>query len=86
VTGPGAAQVLRLDESRLVFRVGRPGTYRVATTWSPYWRTYAVCVSKGPRDMLLVTATRAGRVALGFDIGAMRLLHTLVDSDGRRCA
>jgi hypothetical protein len=86
VTGPGAPRVLRLDETHLVLRVGRPGTYRVATSWSPYWRIHVGCVAKSAAGMLLVTTQRAGRITVSFDVGAMRLLRTLVDSDGRRCA
>jgi len=85
VTGPGTARVLRLDQAKLVLRVGRSGTYRVALSWSPYWRPSEGCVSQGPAEMLLVTVPRAGRVTLSFGVGAMRVLHTLVDSDGRRC-
>jgi hypothetical protein len=85
VTGPGTARVLRLDETQLVLGVGRPGTYRVALNWSPYWRPSEGCVSQSPAGTLLATVPRAGRVTLSFDVGAMRLLRTLVDSDGRRC-
>jgi hypothetical protein len=32
-----------------------------------------------------VTTRRAGRVVVSFDVGAMQLLRTFVDSDRRRC-
>ena len=37
VTGPARAQVLALRTSSIAFRVSRPGTYRVAIRYTPYW-------------------------------------------------
>ncbi len=49
VVGPGLASVEWLWPARAVFVVDKPGTYRVALRWSPYWRTRQGCVSRGTR-------------------------------------
>jgi hypothetical protein len=85
VTGPGRARVLRLTEARIVLQVGRPGWYRVAVGYSPYWRTLQGCLAETRDGMLRLAVPRAGRVVLGFDVAASRLLEALVDSDSRRC-
>ncbi len=85
VTGSGAARVLALGEARLVLQLARPGRYRVAVGYSPYWRTRQGCVDESSDGMLRLSVPRSGRVVLTFDVAAGRLLHTLVDSDSRRC-
>ena len=47
VTGPGRAVVLTLGRNRITVELARPGRYRVATNWSPYWTTGAGCLSRG---------------------------------------
>jgi hypothetical protein len=74
VTGPGPVYVRELTRSRLVMRLGRRGTYRVALRHSPYWRSSAGCLSKGVDGMLRLTVMRPGTVTLAFDVGARRAL------------
>ena len=77
VTGPGPALVRELTRSRLVVRLGRRGTYRVAVRHSPYWRTSRGCLSRGTDGMLRVTVLRPGTVRLRFDVDAGRALAAL---------
>lgn len=77
VTGPGPAHVRALTRSRLVVRLGRRGTYRVALRHSPYWRSSRGCLSRGVDGMLRLTVMRPGPVQLRFDVDAGRALAAL---------
>ena len=50
-SGPG--NVLSFDQSRLTFTVCEAGRYRIATSWSPYWRVPAAA-SNGTQDGMTV--------------------------------
>jgi hypothetical protein len=75
VTGPGRPAVLALGESRLLIRVSRGGSYRVAVRWSPYWRASTGCLARGRGGMLSLRTPKAATVRLAFDVNASRLLH-----------
>jgi hypothetical protein len=75
VTGPGRPAVLALGESRLLIRVSRGGSYRVAVRWSPYWRASTGCLARGRGGMLSLRTPTAATVRLAFDVNASRLLH-----------
>ncbi|MGZ4439492.1 MAG: hypothetical protein ACXVZN_03855 [Gaiellaceae bacterium] len=77
VTGPGKARVVRLTQSHALLRLGRPGTYRVAIRYSPYWKASTGCVWNGSDGMMRLVAPRAGTVTLGFDVDARRVMTTL---------
>ena len=70
VTGSSGARVVRLDEAGLTIAVRRPGTYRIATRYSPYWRTSAGCVARTPSGMTQVTVRRGGVVRLTMEVTA----------------
>jgi len=74
VTGPGPVYVRALTHRRLVVRLARRGTYRVALRHSPYWRSSAGCLSRGADGMLRLTVMRPATVTLGFDVDAGRAL------------
>jgi hypothetical protein len=73
VAGPGRPTVLALRESRLVLRVARGGTYRVAVRWSPYWHASTGCLSRGDSGMLQLRAGGPATVRIGFDVDATSL-------------
>lgn len=77
VTGPGRAVVLELGRSRLVMRLARRGTYRVAVRHSPYWRASSGCLARGADGMVRLTVARPATVRLGFDVDASRALAAL---------
>jgi hypothetical protein len=77
VTGPGRATVLALDRSRLVIRLPRSGTYRVAVRHSPYWHASSGCLSRGTDGMVRLTVGAAAKVTLAFDVDASRALAAL---------
>jgi hypothetical protein len=68
VTGPGLATVLWLWPSRMVLAVDKPGRYRIALQWSPYWRSTQGCISRGHDGMVRLTALHAGLVDLSFKL------------------
>ena len=77
ITGPGRPKVLALRESRVVVRVARGGTYRLALRWSPYWHASTGCLA-GTHDGMLQLRTRmAATVRIAFDVDAGSLLDTL---------
>src|SRR5438477_636706 len=70
LTGPGPSRVLSLKRSRVALRVGRPGLYRLAVRWSPYWHASSGCVLRGSDGMIRLPLARAGHVSLRFQVNA----------------
>jgi hypothetical protein len=77
VTGPGRPALLALRESRLLVRVTRGGTYRVAVHWSPYWHASTGCVAPTRGGMLRLHTRAAATIRINFDVDASRLLDAL---------
>ena len=77
VTGRAPALVLSLTQTRVVLTLSRPGAYRIAIRYSPYWAASAGCVTAGPDRMIRFVAPRAGTVTLSFVVSAERALSTL---------
>lgn len=75
VTGPGHPALLALGESRLLVRVSRGGTYRIAVRWSPYWRASAGCLARTPDGMLRLYTRGAATVRVVFDVDGAALLE-----------
>ena len=86
VSGPGGARVLSLRNSRMVLRVDRPGRYRVAVRYSPYWRPSIGCVERTRDGMIRLAVPRAGAVRLRFDVDAESALSVLAGGPSRACA
>jgi hypothetical protein len=80
LTGPGRARVLSLTTSRVVLLIGRPGLYRLAVRWSPYWNASTGCVVRGNDGMIRLSARKAGRVSLRFQVQAEQALQVLAGS------
>jgi hypothetical protein len=77
VTGPDRPTLLALHESRLVVRIRRGGTYRVAVRWSPYWRASAGCLLRTREGMLRLRTRAAAEVRITFDVDPSGLLNAL---------
>lgn len=86
VTGPGSARVLALEQDRITVALGRPGRYRIATNWSPYWRAGAGCVWKGADGTVRLAIARAGVVRLELSVNARGALAALEGGSKPRCA
>jgi len=86
VTGPGSARVLALEQNGITLALGRPGRYRVAINWSPYWHTAAGCLSRASDGTVQLTAARAGTVRLDLSVNAQGALAALEGRSKPRCA
>jgi hypothetical protein len=86
VTGPGRATVLAFRESRLLLRVSRAGTYRVAVRWSPYWAASSGCLTRGQDGMLRLRSPGPATVWVRFDVDARSLLHAFAEPRRAFCA
>lgn len=74
VTGPGRPALLMLGGSRLVVRVSRRGTYRIAVRWSPYWRASTGCLTRTADGMLRLDTPGAAVIRIVFDVDGAGLL------------
>ncbi len=86
ITGPGRGRVLTMSESRIVLRVFRPGTYRLAVRFSRYLTPSVGCAVRGPDGMIRLSLPRAGLVRLAFAPDAGRALAALTGHAARSCA
>jgi hypothetical protein len=77
ITGPGRPRVLALRESRLLVRVTRGGTYRVAVRWSPYWHASTGCLARTRGGMFRLRTHGAATVRIVFDVDATSMLDAL---------
>ena len=85
VTGPGAPRVVKLGLTSITIAVHRPGRYRLAVRYSPYWSAgEAACVGASADRMTDVYARKAGLVRLRFAVSASRALSA-VAGDERSC-
>jgi hypothetical protein len=80
VTGPGRPRVLALRNSSLVLALHRPGSYRVALRYSPYWAARGACISRAADGMVDLTVRRPGTLRLQFAVTASRALGTMTGS------
>ncbi len=86
VTGPGSPRILNLGQTSATLALDRPGRYRVAINWSPYWRTTAGCLSRAADGTVQLTAARSGVVRLDLSINAQGALAALGGDSKPRCA
>jgi hypothetical protein len=74
VTGPGRPALLTLGGSRLLVRVTRRGTYRIAVRWSAYWRASTGCLTRTSNGMVRLVTPGAAVVRIVFDVDGAGLL------------
>jgi len=86
VTGPGSPRILNLGQTSATLALDRPGRYRVAINWSPYWRTTAGCLSRTADGTVQLTAAQSGVVRLDLSINAQGALAALGGDSKPRCA
>ena len=78
VTGPAHAEVVDIGQGHMLLRLERPGSYRIAVRYSPYWRSDAGCFSSGQDKMIRFQARRSGLMRLQFRVGAKRAFAAVV--------
>lgn len=86
LTGPGYPRILALTETHIRIRLTRPGRYRLAVRYSPYWRTSGACVESQPDGMTALVSQRAGVVSLVFDVTIRRAIAALRGASTQTCA
>jgi hypothetical protein len=83
IAGPGRPEVSVLRESRLLLRVTRGGTYRVAVRWSPYWRASTGCLARTRGGLLLLRTRDAATVRIALDVDAVSLVDAFAGTTPR---
>ena len=73
-SGAAPATVLRLTGTRLVVELSRPGQYRLAVRYSPYWHADGACLILRKDGMTTIAARHAGRLELSFRVNAASAL------------
>jgi hypothetical protein len=77
ITGAASARVVALTQQRLRVELSRPGRYRLAIRYSPYWQAHGACITEGRDGMTVLAARRSGLFDLAFDVNAGRVLASL---------
>jgi hypothetical protein len=70
LTGPAPARVLRLTATRVVVELPRPGRYRLAVRFSPFWHAKAACLTRSADGMTTITPRHSGTLQLAFRVNA----------------
>jgi hypothetical protein len=86
VTGPGRTDVLTFEHSRITFTVAAAGRYRIATSWSPYWKVSRGCLERDQAGMTVLVVPEPGTVTMRFTLKARQALATLAGRSTRTCA
>lgn len=79
VVGPDHPAVTRLTQSSIDLRVRRPGRYRVALHYSPYFVVRGACIRRTRAGMILLDVRHAGTLRIAFRLSLERALATLAD-------
>ena len=85
LTGPAPARVLKMTGSRVLVDLSRPGRYRLAVRYSPYWNAENACLARAADGMTTIEARRPGELQLAFRVSAASALAAVVGDDKRAC-
>jgi hypothetical protein len=80
------ARVLALGYTTIRLAVPRAGAYRLAVTYTPYWRSRAGCLQRSPDGMTELVVHRPGTVLLRFVVTPGRALETIAGRSTGRCS
>jgi len=86
VTGPGSPRVLNLGQTSVTLALDRPGRYRIAINWSPYWSTAVGCLARASDGTVQLTGARPGIARLDLSVNAQGALAALGGGRKPRCA
>jgi hypothetical protein len=81
ILGPGRASVLALDETHVRLRLPGRGTYRLAISYSPYWRASSGCLEPSRDGMIRLRVARAAVVRLVFVVNASRAFSAVTGDE-----
>ena len=85
VTGPSPSRVVALKEAGMTLSLSRPGTYRIAIRYTPYWHVSSGCVWAGQDKMIRLKAARAGLIKMSFLIDTSRVLTEMTGGRTKPC-
>ena len=77
VTGPGHPRVDALGDSTLTLTLDRPGTYRIAMSYTPYLAAPGTCITETSGGLIELHARKAGNVRLAFAVTPSRAFAAL---------
>jgi hypothetical protein len=86
ISGPAKARVLALTQSGVLLEVKRPGTYRLALRYSPYWRLSRGCLTQGEDGMISLVLRRTGTFRARFEFTAEAAVNSVTGAHPLRCA
>ncbi|MGZ4396349.1 MAG: hypothetical protein ACXVZ2_13415, partial [Gaiellaceae bacterium] len=85
LTGPWPADVLKMTASRVLVDLSRPGRYRLAVRYSPYWHAEDACLARAADGMTTIEARRPGELQLSFRVSASSALAAVVGNGNQAC-
>jgi hypothetical protein len=85
LTGTAPAKVVKLYGERVIVSLGRPGRYRLAVRYSPYWHAEGACLSRNADGMISIASPRGGRFELSFQVNAAGALAAVVGKSSPTC-
>jgi len=83
--GPGRPRVLGMSGTSVRLRLSRPGVYRLAVRYSPYWHVEGACLSGAADGMTRIAAEHPGRLELRFRIDAGSALSAVTGDRSGAC-
>jgi hypothetical protein len=85
LTGAPDARVLKLTDTRVLVDLPRPGNYRLAVRYSPYWHAEDACLDRDSDGMTTIAARKAGELKIAFRVNASSALAAVVGDDAKAC-
>jgi hypothetical protein len=81
LTGPGRPRVLEVTPSGVRLSLDRPGAYRLAVRYSPYWRARSICVAETSDGMTRILAGKPGPVDLDLQFTASSAVRAFAGAE-----
>ena len=78
-------RVVALREAGMSLRVGKPGVYRIAIRYTPYWHASIGCVSAGKDGMIRLKMPRPGLARMTFDVDPGGVLTEMAGGKPKPC-
>jgi len=79
------ARVRALGFATISLAVPKPGSYRLAVTYTPYWRSKTACLEPTTDGMTRLVVRRPGVVRVHFGVTPVRALETIVGDSPDPC-
>ncbi len=86
LTGPGNPRLLAVTPDTIRLRLDRPGTYRLAVRYSPYWQGFRGCLAPTSDGMLRLSTSSGGISELKISLSADGAARALTNDDATICS